>query len=138
MQQIAGVDQALDDGVEDLEALETPGGEDGERAEQLVEALSNEAQAIKPILGRLEQAVREDDPQALNEASQRLGQINEREANRLARELGADRCRPALLAGLQHVLEAPAVWIPRRPPRPPQCPRDGSAKPRATLAASSR
>lgn len=69
-----------------------PGGEDGERAEQLVEALSDEAQAIKPILEQLDQAVRDDDAQALNEARQRLEEVDEREADRLARELGADRC----------------------------------------------
>ncbi len=61
-----------------LEALETPGGEDGDRAEQLVEALSVEAQEIKSGLSDLDRAVREQDEQAIQSAVQRVEQIDDR------------------------------------------------------------
>jgi hypothetical protein len=92
LQQIRGVSQALDDAVEQLDGLETPGGEDGERAAKLVASLSEEARVVKPVLKLLDRAVRDKDMRAVEEARRRLEGIDEQKSNRLARELGADEC----------------------------------------------
>jgi hypothetical protein len=93
---VSFVDEAnrtVDRGVQRLRDLETPEGEDGERAEQFVAAVEREAnEQLKPALRDLRAAAERRDVDALQTAAERVQNVSTEESDRLAREIGADAC----------------------------------------------
>jgi hypothetical protein len=80
--------------VEELDELERPEGEAGERAQEFVDASRREIEGKGiPVLEDLRDALENDDQQAAQEAAQRLQQIDSSQSNRAARAVGADACR---------------------------------------------
>jgi hypothetical protein len=79
--------------VDELEDLERPEGEAGERAQEFVEASRTEIEGKGiPVLEDLRDALEDGDAQAAQEAAQRLRQIDSSQSNRTARAVGADAC----------------------------------------------
>ena len=79
--------------VDELADLERPEGSDGETAERFVNATREEIEDEGiPALEDLRDAVRSEDPEAAQEAAQRLQEVQTDESNKAARELGANAC----------------------------------------------
>ena len=79
--------------VSRVRELEVPEGADGEVAMAWQDAVANQAEdELIPALDRLEQAAKEGDEQALLSAAQELEGLDSGRAERLAADLGADRC----------------------------------------------
>jgi hypothetical protein len=86
--------EAIEDAIEELEELERPGGDAGETGERYVETLEEEYRdELLPAIEGLQEALRANDEDRVREATERLQDIDEEtESDRLAEELGADRC----------------------------------------------
>jgi molecular chaperone DnaK (HSP70) len=86
--------EAIEDAIEELEELERPGGDAGETGERYVETLEEEYRdELLPAIEGLQEALRANDEDRVREATERLQDIEEEtESDRLAEELGADRC----------------------------------------------
>jgi hypothetical protein len=79
--------------ADDLVDLERPEGADGDTAEKFVEGFQSELDdKLVPAIEDLRQAVEDKDTQAVQEAAQRLEQLEATESDRYARELGASAC----------------------------------------------
>ena len=86
-------ERSVVDGVKRLEAIERPGGRDGEKATRFVQLLSAELDAdFVPALRQLRTAARARDAQGLRAAAERLQRVDTRRSDALARELGAIAC----------------------------------------------
>jgi septation ring formation regulator EzrA len=93
---VDAVDRVIEESrkaVDDLADLERPEGNAGDTAEEFVNATRNEIekQGI-PALEDLREALENKDQEAVQEAAQRLQQVETDDSNRAARELGADAC----------------------------------------------
>ena len=81
------------DAVKRIQALETPEGSDGEKAEKWKDAVETEANdKLIPALDRLEKAAQANDEQAIVTAAQQIQGIEATESDNLAREIGAEGC----------------------------------------------
>jgi hypothetical protein len=81
------------DAVARVRELEVPEGADGEVAEAWQDAVATQAEdELLPALDRLEDAARDGDEQALLAAAQELQNLDSSRAERLAGDLGANRC----------------------------------------------
>lgn len=79
--------------ADDLVDLERPDGEDGERAERFVEGFDGELEELLvPALEDLRDAVEANDPEAAQQAADRLRELEDTESDKFARELGASAC----------------------------------------------
>jgi ElaB/YqjD/DUF883 family membrane-anchored ribosome-binding protein len=79
--------------VDELGELERPEGEAGETAERFVDSTRKEIEDRGiPALEDLRDAVENEDQQAVEDASQRLKEIDTDESNRAADDLGANAC----------------------------------------------
>jgi hypothetical protein len=79
--------------VDELADLELPEGDAAERAERFVDATRAEIQGTGiPALEDLRRAFERGDQEALQEAIQRLRQIDSSASNRAARAVGASDC----------------------------------------------
>jgi hypothetical protein len=79
--------------LDELSDLERPEGEDGETAEQFVEATRTEIEDKGiPALEDLRDAIKSEDQQAMQEAAQRLQGVSTEESKRAADKLGATEC----------------------------------------------
>jgi hypothetical protein len=79
--------------MDELRDLEVPDGEAGERARRFVDALESEVEEKGiPALEDLRDALQAGDRRAAQQAAQRLQQIQRSDADRLAREVGAESC----------------------------------------------
>jgi hypothetical protein len=93
---VGAVDQVIEElrsTVGELADLERPEGEAGERADEFVDATRQqiEEEGI-PVLEDLREALRSGDPQAAQEAAERLQGIDSDAADEAARALGANGC----------------------------------------------
>jgi hypothetical protein len=93
---VAAIDDVIEESrkaVSELEGLERPAGEAGERAEEFVDATRTEIhdEGI-PALEQLRDAVESEDQGAIQEAAVRLQGIDSSASNTAARELGATDC----------------------------------------------
>jgi hypothetical protein len=92
--------KSLDEGVDKITAaadelvdLERPDGADGETATKFVEGFRQELDdKLIPAIEDLKQAVEDKDPQGVQEAAQKLEQLEASESDKFARELGASAC----------------------------------------------
>jgi hypothetical protein len=92
-QQISRVEDAARDAVSRLRDVDRPGGEDGEKAEELVNTLGRQVdQELLPGLRAMREAIRDRNRRALRAALRRLRSVDETRTSGLARELGADDC----------------------------------------------
>jgi hypothetical protein len=79
--------------ADDLAGLERPEGADGDTAQKFAEGFESELDdQVVPALEDLQRAIEKKDPQAVQEAAQRLQQLEGSESDRYARELGATAC----------------------------------------------
>jgi len=79
--------------ADDLVDLERPAGEDGDIAEKFVEGFESELDdKVVPALEDLRGALEKKDPRAVQEAAQRLQQLEASKSDRFARDLGATAC----------------------------------------------
>ena len=91
--QLDDIRKAIQDGIERMKDLERPDGEDGDTAEEYVTKLEETLnKEVLPALDDLEKAVAAKDQEAIRAAATRLQGIDEEETDRLAAELGADKC----------------------------------------------
>jgi hypothetical protein len=90
------LDQVIDESkqaADDLVELERPEGGDGETAKKFAEGFRSELNSkLIPALEDLRAAVKKKDAQAVQEAAQRLQQLEASESDRYARELGLTAC----------------------------------------------
>jgi hypothetical protein len=90
------LDKAIDKSqaaADDLVELDRPEGADGEAASKFVEGFKSELnEKLVPAIEDLKQAVKDKDAQAVQEAAQRLQQLEATQSDRYARELGATAC----------------------------------------------
>ena len=86
-------DETLQGARERLEGLETPGGEEGERAERYVELFGQQTEQASGAFDDLRGAIESEDPQQAQESLMQLQQFEENEEiDRLIRELRLDQC----------------------------------------------
>jgi hypothetical protein len=79
--------------VDELADLERPGGDAGSAAERFVDATRTEIQDKGiPALEELRGAVESEDQEAVQEAAERLTEIDSSASNKAARALGATEC----------------------------------------------
>ncbi len=89
-----GADETLQGARERLEALETPGGEEGEQAERYVELFGEQTEQASGAFDGLREAIESEDPEQLQEAVQELQALEENEEiDQLAQELQLDQCQ---------------------------------------------
>jgi hypothetical protein len=83
----------INEGVKRLSELERPEGDAGKTADEFISTLDDELrqQAI-PALDELEAAAKQRDEIKLRAAARKLDALKETRSDRLARELGADKC----------------------------------------------
>jgi hypothetical protein len=90
------VDKVIDDTrdtLNELKDLDKPDGDDGELAQRFVDATVSDAEDKGiPALEDLRDALRDKDEKAAQQAVKRLQQIEQSDADKLARQLGADDC----------------------------------------------
>ena len=85
--------KTAEEAVSKVEDLETPSGEDGEKAEQWKEAVKKEAEdQLLPVVDELEKAAEANDEKAIVEAAQKIDQLEATESDRLAKDLGMKEC----------------------------------------------
>jgi hypothetical protein len=93
---VRAIDEVIEESrnaVAELDALERPEGEAGEKAERFLDATRTEIQDKGiPALEELRGAVESEDRDAIREAAQRLQGIDSSASNRTARQLGAKAC----------------------------------------------
>jgi hypothetical protein len=81
------------DAVDQLADLELPEGAARQTAQEFVEATRSEMEEEGiPALEELRDAIESGDQQQVTEAAARVQNIDPRESNRAAREVGADEC----------------------------------------------
>ncbi|MEA2330374.1 MAG: hypothetical protein QOH58_512 [Thermoleophilaceae bacterium] len=90
------IDTVIDDtrkSMDDLQALDRPEGDAGELADKFVDAtVSDTEDKGIPVLEDLRDALKEDDQKAAQKAIERLQALQTSDADKFARELGADAC----------------------------------------------
>ncbi|HEV2061477.1 MAG TPA: hypothetical protein VGR12_01385 [Solirubrobacteraceae bacterium] len=85
--------QTTREAVERIRELEVPEGADGEVARAWQDEIASQAEdELIPALDRVERAAKEGDKQELLAAAQELEAVESARAERLAADLGADRC----------------------------------------------
>jgi hypothetical protein len=76
-----------------LVALDRPGGDAGDTAEEFVEGFKSELnEKLVPALHDLQDALRQRDPEAVKAAADKLGNLEGSKSDAAARELGATAC----------------------------------------------
>ena len=79
--------------VERIRGLEVPDGEDGEKAKQWQDAVTEEAEGqLIPALDELKAAADANDEQKLVAAAQRIEGLESTKSDALAKEIGAEGC----------------------------------------------
>jgi hypothetical protein len=87
------LEKVIEDGVNQLDDVERPDGDDGKKAEAWIKELTKQKdEAIKPALEELKTAAQKKDTAAIQRAVQRIQQVDEKKVNQLAREAGARSC----------------------------------------------
>jgi hypothetical protein len=87
------LEKVIEDGVNQLDDVERPDGDDGKKAEAWIKELTKQKdEAIKPALEELKKAAQKKDTAAIQRAVQRIQQVDEKKVNQLAREAGARSC----------------------------------------------
>lgn len=93
---VEAIDELIEESrnvVAELDDLERPEGDAGETAERFVDTLRREIEEVGiPALEELREAVEREDRGAIQEAAQRLRQIDSSASNRAARATGATAC----------------------------------------------
>ena len=87
------LEKVIEDGVNQLDDVKRPDGDDGKQAEAWIKELTKQKdEAIKPALEELKTAAQKKDTAAIQRAVQRIQQVDEKKVNQLAREAGARSC----------------------------------------------
>ena len=87
------LEKVIDDGVNQLDDVERPDGDDGKKAEAWIKELTKQKdEAIKPALEELKTAAQKKDTAAIQRAVQRIQRVDDKKVNQLAREAGARSC----------------------------------------------
>ena len=85
--------RVIDEGVDELSAVERPDGDDGVKAQRWIDAFKRQAdEQIKPALAALKDAARRNDTGALQRAAQRIQKVDDTRINQLARDAGSRTC----------------------------------------------
>jgi hypothetical protein len=90
------LEKVIEDGVNQLDDVKRPDGDDGKQAEAWIKELTKQKdEAIKPALEELKKAAQKKDTAAIQRAVQRIQQVDEKKVNQLARAAGARSCGDA-------------------------------------------
>ena len=90
------LEKVIEDGVNQLDDVERPDGDDGKKAEAWIKELRRQKDdAIKPALEELKQAAQKKDTVAIQRAVERIQRVDEKKVNQLARDAGARSCGDA-------------------------------------------
>jgi hypothetical protein len=83
----------IDEAVTRLDELETPEGEDGEKAQAFIDAIKKDTdEKIKPALQELRNAAQAKDEKAIVAAAEKIQKVDTKEADKLANDVGARGC----------------------------------------------
>ena len=86
-------EKEIDEAVKRLDDLETPEGEEGEKAQQFIDAIKRDTnEKIKPALQELRNAAQAKDEKAIVAAAEEIQKVDTKEADKLAAEIGARGC----------------------------------------------
>ena len=86
-------DETLQTARERLEDLDTPDGQEGERAERYVELFGQQTEQASDALDDLREGIESEDPKQLQQAGEQLQKLEaNEEIDRLARELKLNEC----------------------------------------------
>jgi hypothetical protein len=91
----ADAEKQIDAAVKRLDELETPEGEDGEKAQKFIDAIKSDTDTkIKPALQELRTAAQAKDEKAIVAAAEKIQKVEAATKNtdKLATEAGARRC----------------------------------------------
>jgi hypothetical protein len=91
--QLDEIRTAIRDGIQRMQDIERPDGEDGELAQEYVTKLEKALETqVLPALDELEKAVKAKDQAGIRAAAAKLQAIDEEETDKIAKELGANGC----------------------------------------------
>ena len=80
-------------GMDRLQKLERPSGEDGKKAKAFVDQLQRELDTrFLPALGEMRTAAKAGDVKGLKRAADKLGKLESTKSDQLARDIGLDDC----------------------------------------------
>jgi hypothetical protein len=83
----------IDKVIQRLDELETPSGDEGEKAQQFIDAVKADAQGkIKPALAEMKTAAEKKDEQGVVAAAEKIQKIDTSKSDDLARQAGARGC----------------------------------------------
>ena len=86
-------EKEIDEAVKRLDELETPDGDDGDKAQAFIDAIKKDTDdKIKPALAELRDAAQAKDEKAIVAAAEKIQKVDTKEADRLANEVGARGC----------------------------------------------
>ena len=86
-------EKKIDETVKRLDELETPDGDDGEKAQQFIDAIKKDTdEKIKPALSQLREAAQAKDEKAIVAAAEGIQKVKTDSADKLAKEIGANEC----------------------------------------------
>jgi hypothetical protein len=92
----AAIDKVIDEtqkAADDLVALERPEGQNGEKAQEFSEGFKSELNDdIVPALEDLQAALKKKDVQGVQDAANKLKELETSKSDKAARELGATAC----------------------------------------------
>jgi hypothetical protein len=87
------LEKEVDEAVSRLDELETPEGDDGEKAQNFIDEIKKGTDdQIKPALNELRDAAQAKDEKAIIAAAEKIQKVDTPEADKLANELGAKEC----------------------------------------------
>ena len=83
----------LDKVVQRLDELETPSGDEGDKAQKFIDAVKADAQGkIKPALAEMRTAAEKKDEKAVIAAAEKIQKVDTSKSDDLARKAGARGC----------------------------------------------
>jgi phage-related minor tail protein len=81
-----------EEAINRLDDLETPEGDDGEKAQRFVDSVKKNAGELTSALDEMQKAAEANDQEKVVAAARKLEQINAEDVDKLAREVGAQGC----------------------------------------------
>ena len=82
----------LDGLISRLRGIEKPGGDDGKKADEFVNAFEGGVNQLKPALSDLQDAIANRDVSKIQEAGRKVQAVDTQEINSKAQAIGADGC----------------------------------------------
>jgi hypothetical protein len=82
----------INDAVAQLDELEVPSGDDGDKAKQFVDAVQANADEFNKALDDLKKSAEANDAKGVQAAGERISKIDSSKSDKLAKDIGAKSC----------------------------------------------